>query len=102
MSETTFVSASEHQVFSVLDDESVILDLEEGIYYGLDTVGTRIWELLQNPIEVSELISTIEQEYDVERARCSEDIFNLLEDLEKHNLVNVNNTKKDERLKEKD
>lgn len=94
ITEETIVSAIEDQVYSVLDDESVILDLDGGIYYGLDMVGTRIWEIIQNPTQVNEVINSIEQEYEVDRERCTKDILNLLEDLEEHNLLTVQNSEK--------
>ena len=94
--ENTVVTIAENQVHSNLDGESVILDLEEGIYYGLDEVGTRIWELIQKPVQIQHVIDAITQEYDVTRERCTADIFNLLADLQEHHLLRVENSK-DER-----
>ena len=92
ISEKTVVNVSENQVHTVLDGESVILDLEEGIYYGLDEVGTRIWELLQEPTEVLDVIDTLTKEYDVTRDKCTSDTLHLLEDLQEHNLIDVQNS----------
>ena len=49
------VIVSRAQISCKLAEESVILHLEEGMYYGLNSVGARIWELLQEPRTVREI-----------------------------------------------
>ena len=46
-------------------DEAVILDLRDGVYYGLDAVGARIWRLLERPISIHDLREAIVSEFDV-------------------------------------
>ena len=40
------IRPSDEVLFQELQDESVLLDLKSGVYFGLDIVGTRIWQLL--------------------------------------------------------
>lgn len=86
---TTQVKASTDQVSCDLDGEAAILDLQNGIYYGLDPVGARIWELIQSPTEVSSVVSQLLDEYDVEAAQCEGDTLALLNQLHERNLIEV-------------
>ena len=43
----------------IIDGEAVILDMKTGVYYSLDTVGTEIWNLLDNGATETELIDKI-------------------------------------------
>ena len=72
-----------------LDGEAAILDLKDGIYYGLDPVGAKIWNLIQNPMAVNEIIRIIMEEYDVDKDQCKNDIFELIEELLDNRLVKV-------------
>lgn len=89
ISTDSVVVAVEQQVSSQLGDETVILHLEDGIYYGLDPVGTSIWNLMQEPRRVGEIRDRIVDEYDVEPGRCECDLIALLEDLSERRLIDV-------------
>ena len=52
ISSETVVVAVQDQVSTNLEDEAVILNLKDGVYYGLDPVGAWIWNLLQQPRSV--------------------------------------------------
>jgi hypothetical protein len=79
----------DNQVSTVLDDETVILHLEDGVYYGLDPVGTSIWQLLQEPRPVAEIRDRIVEEFDVDPERCARDLDALLSDLAERRLIEV-------------
>jgi hypothetical protein len=83
------VAASENQVSSDLGGEIACLNLRSGIYYGLDAVGARIWELIQDPRTVSEIRDVILEEYDVELERCERDLLALLDQLAAEDLIEV-------------
>jgi hypothetical protein len=74
-------------VSRVLDGEAVLLDLREGIYFGLNEVGTRIWELLGEGATVAELRAKIFEEFDVEEAVASADLVELLDELLDRGLI---------------
>jgi len=79
----------ENQVSVELAGETVILNLGSGMYYGLDPVGARIWELLQEPRKVDEIRDLILAEYEVEPERCERDLITLLEQLTEQGLINA-------------
>ncbi len=83
------VVASKRQVSSDLGGEAAILDLEGGVYYGLDEVGARIWEMIQEPRPASEVRDALIEEYDVEPDRCERDLLALLERLAEERLIEV-------------
>lgn len=85
----TQITASDNQVSSVLDDEEVILNLENGTYYGLNPVGARVWRLLQEPSTLTEICDALEAEFDAERERIQRDVVALLHDLKEEGLIHL-------------
>jgi len=83
------VVAAEGQVFSDLGDETAILDLKSGTYYGLNAVGARIWSLIQQPTTVKEIHDILMSEYEVEPQRLRHDLVMVLEDLAEHELIEI-------------
>jgi Coenzyme PQQ synthesis protein D (PqqD) len=61
-----------------LDDEAVLLNLNTGIYLGLDPVGRRIWHLIQDQESLQGIVDAVVQEYDVTPVRCTEDLLSLV------------------------
>jgi hypothetical protein len=85
------VRAVSNQVSANLEDEMVILSLADGVYYGLDPLGTRIWGLLQKPLKIGEIRDLLLEEYEVESRRCEEDLLKLLTDLASRGLIDIEN-----------
>lgn len=89
LSADSIVVASPHQVSCALGDESAILNVSTTIYYGLNSIGTRIWRLLQVPTRIAELRDALVDEYDVDAERCESDLLNLLEKMQAEGLIEV-------------
>jgi hypothetical protein len=89
ISRASTVRISEDIVFRKLEGEAVILHLATGTYYGLDSVGTRIWELLQEQSRVDAVLEAILQQYEVEPARCEQDLLGLLGRLHAKGLIEI-------------
>jgi len=85
------VVASGQQIHCDLAGEAAILNMKNGVYYGLDPVGARIWNLLQEPRTVRAIRETILEEYAVESKQCERDLLALLENLQGEGLIEVNN-----------
>ena len=73
-----------------VDGEIVMASLEQGNYYGLGSVGSRIWELLEKPTTQAELIRRLQDEYEVDQETCEKDTQKFLADLLEHNLLTIN------------
>lgn len=70
-----------------VNGETVLLDLEGESYFGLNEVGTRIWQLLQTDITIEEALDTLTGEYDVSRVQLECDVGALLGKLAEAGLV---------------
>ena len=89
VSNSSIVVASGDQISSDLAGEVVMLNLKNGTYYGLDEVGARVWNLIQEPRSVGAVRDVILDEYDVEVERCERDLLALLGELAAADLIEV-------------
>jgi hypothetical protein len=83
------VVVSPRQVSCAVGEETVILSLADGVYYGLDPVGSRIWSEVQTLRRVRDVRDTLLAEYDVDSLRCEHDLLTLLTRLAEHDLLEV-------------
>ncbi len=81
------VAATRHQVSAELSDEAVILGMRDGVYYGVEAVGARIWSLVQQPVCLSAVVETLVAEFDVESPECSADVLAFVRSLLAKGLV---------------
>ena len=86
---TAQVAPREGVMFQQLQEEAVLLNLDSGLYFGLDPIGTRIWNLLAEGQSLPQIVSTIMAEYEVDNEQCKADLLKLLGDLEAQGLVAV-------------
>ncbi len=71
----------------LVDDETVLLDLESGMYFGLDGVGQRIWNSLSEGKSLGEAARIIAAEYDVEEDQALQDAIEFTSDLVERGLL---------------
>jgi hypothetical protein len=83
----TWVAVGPGCLAADVSGETVILSLDEGAYYGLDVVGTRVWTLLRERRRVREIRDALVAAFDVTTERCEADLLALLEDMARHDLV---------------
>ena len=85
----TRIVVSGDQVSTTLSGETIILQMRDGTYYGLDAVGTRIWALIKEPASLAEISATVEREYDVDGARAMADLITLAGELFERGLIEI-------------
>ena len=73
--------AQGRQLSTNLAGEVVILDIERGLYYGLDAVGAALWARLQSPSRLDDLVDHVVDHYDVDRPTAQADIQSLLQEM---------------------
>lgn len=73
----TVVSVSDDAVFRELDGESVVLNLETGMYYGLDEVGTRAWRAIEPKGALRQALDRVLQDFDAEPGTAEADLLEL-------------------------
>ncbi len=72
-----------------VDGSRVLMSIELGKYYGLNEVASTIWEKMENPLAVEDLINQLLEEYDIDERSCTEQVLKYLEDLEKNCLLSI-------------
>ena len=87
MDKDTKIVATKDQVSAQVSGESVILSLKTGLYHGLDPIGSRVWELVRQPITFRSICETILAEYEVDAATWEHDLKVLLKQLEEAGLI---------------
>lgn len=87
LSDDTILIRNEQAIESRLGEETVILHLGSGIYFGLDPVGTRIWELLAEGATPAAIRARMQDEFDVAPEVLRADIGVFLESLLTHAIV---------------
>jgi len=85
----TVISQVEDIVASDIDGETVMMSIENGYYYGLDDIGSVIWELIEKPTRVSDLIDILVGKFTVDRETCEKDVLKFLNGLNEDNILVV-------------
>ena len=83
------IAPSPDVISQEVSGETVLLDLESENYYGLDEVGTRIWQLIKETNELQSIFDTLLKEYDVSEERLQLDVSTLLTEIEGMGLVKL-------------
>jgi hypothetical protein len=89
ISKDSTVMVMDNVVSCDLDGEAAILNMDDGVYYGLDPIGAKIWNFIQKPILIDDVVELILNEYDVEPEHCREDILELIVELMNNGLVEI-------------
>ena len=85
--ETHKITISEQVLSQEVNGETVILDLKSESYFGLDEVGTRIWQLLQERGDVQKTFDTLLEECDVDDDNLASDFKNLIDEMTEKGLI---------------
>lgn len=83
----TFPKRRDDVVAQVADDEAVLLDISSGRYFGLNSVGSRIWELCDGNRSLADIVAAICSEFEVAVDVAEADAVEILDQLKKERLV---------------
>ena len=76
------------QVMSrLVGEETVLLDLASGVYFGLDGVGKRIWESVAEGNNLGQAVAVIVAEYEVDEEQAQADVITFASDLVTRGLL---------------
>jgi hypothetical protein len=89
MSTVPVFHRSPHVVYQTLAGEegAVLLNLDTGVYFGLNPVGARVWELLETPRSEAEVQASIAEEFEVDPDVALRDVREFLASLEERDLL---------------
>lgn len=71
------------------NNEKVMMDLDQGKYFALNDVGSRIWELTKENTTVQDIIDELLKEYDIDEETCKTEVINYIKDLVSNGVVKV-------------
>lgn len=74
-------------IVSDMDGEKVILNIGNGKYYNLGEIGGYIWELIDKPVSINDLVTTIIAEYEVDPEECEEQVLSFCSALYSEGLI---------------
>jgi Coenzyme PQQ synthesis protein D (PqqD) len=85
---STVITAAD-QVCSRLGKETVILELKQGAYYRLNSVGSVVWEMIQQPKSIESVYCSLLAEYEIDAETCKQDLLALITELQVAGLVKL-------------
>ena len=85
----TTIVRTEKVVTANMGKEIVMMSLEKSSYFGLDPIGTKIWERMEAPIGVAELCQGLVDDYDVDKEECETDVLAFMNELYEHDIINI-------------
>ena len=83
------IKRSPEIVHSKIDGETVMMSIQQGEYYGLDTIGSHVWALLDEETNVSDLCDKLSTTYAVDESTCQADVIHFLQDTFEHNIIEI-------------
>ena len=82
---------------TVNQDGAVLLDIEQGLCFSLNPIGTRIWEMVKDGRSVAEITDALQLEYRLPRSQLVSDVSDFLKRLEEMRLIGENSPSADKR-----
>jgi len=89
ISNDSIVVAVKSQVSCQVGAETVVLHFDKGLYFGLNEVGTLIWNQVQQPRKAQGIRDAILREYEVSNEQCERELLTLLGELSENGLVQI-------------
>ena len=74
---------------SKIGEEVVMLDMESGFYFGLNSVASIIWGMMKDGITFEVLCNKLMEQFDVERSLCEADTQELIDQLLEKKIIRV-------------
>jgi Coenzyme PQQ synthesis protein D (PqqD) len=69
----------------------VMVSIANGLYYGVSDIAREVWEAIEQPKKISDLVGDLLATFNVDRARCEGETLSFLEDLLSERLIHVEN-----------
>jgi len=89
MNSQTIIKRTNKALASSIDDEVVMFDADAGKYYGLNSVASAVWDMLEEPLSVSEICDQLISQYDVKKEKCIDEVLSFLPELEQKGLIEI-------------
>jgi hypothetical protein len=88
-SETLVTRNDQQFIISQIGDEVVMMDVNNGVYIGMNSVGSNIWKLLAEAVSVKDIVASLTNQYDVNPAQCEAETLTYLQQMLEQNMLIV-------------
>ena len=89
LAKTSLITRGNGLVSSNIYGDIVLMNIETGTYYDLDEVGSLIWEILEKPLSVSDIIAHVLLNYEIDQATCETEVMHFLQNLNDYELLEI-------------
>jgi hypothetical protein len=89
ISTDSIIQRNEGIVQAEIDGETVMMSVENGEYYGLDPVASRIWAIIETPLSVQALQEQLMNEYEVSEEQCQSDVQTFLAEMAENKVITL-------------
>lgn len=83
----SYPARAEALAFRIIEGEAVVLNLDSGLYYSLNEVGSKIWNLCDGTHNIKDITAAVCKEFEVEPGTAERDILEVMDDLVKEELL---------------
>ncbi len=87
VSPTQMFQRNPNIVASEIDNEMVMMDENFESYFGLQAIGTEVWNLLERPNSIEKIANNLMQKYDVPLPQCIDDLTSLFSDFIENGMI---------------
>lgn len=85
----TIIQRNKEIIHSDMDGDTVMMDAEQGKYFGLDKIATRIWGLLEEEMSVDKVCQKLHKEYDISEQDCLQDVLDFINEMAENNVIEI-------------
>jgi hypothetical protein len=85
----TPLKRAENILFSEIDQDKVMIDIERGAYFGMNPVAGEIWEILESPHTPQQVIEKLLAEYEIDAETCQTETLAVLQRMAKLKLIEI-------------
>jgi Coenzyme PQQ synthesis protein D (PqqD) len=89
----SIVARTPDVVGSKIEDRMALMSIRNGAYYGMDPVGSRVWDLIARSVRVSDVCESLLGEFEVDRATCERQVLAFLQQLADADLLDSGSEK---------
>jgi len=83
----TIVTRGSKHVETEVGGQVLMMSVEQGKYFALDQTARRIWQLVEEPVSLKQVVDKLLDEYEVEAARCEVEVLGFAERLLSNGLI---------------
>lgn len=83
----TLINRAEGFTTAPVQDELMMLNVEQGAYYSLDPIAAEIWNMIENPASVGDVIEKLLKRYDVTPEQCQADVLAFLDQMHGNGMI---------------